>query len=106
MGLALPKQPAFLVKENLDELAELARSTGISVVGKSLQNRQAPDGRTLIGRGKVNEIARAVDELSADIVIFDPDRKEITMPWGSVGSLRLRGEASLWTADCLFHRNE
>ena len=71
MGLVLPKQPAFLVKENLDELAELARSTGISVVGKSLQNRQAPDGRTLIGRGKVNEIARAVDELSADIVIFD-----------------------------------
>ena len=71
MGLALPKQPAFLVKENLEELAELARSTGISVVGRSLQTRQAPDGRTLIGRGKVEEIARAANELNADIVIFD-----------------------------------
>ncbi len=71
MGLALPKQPAFIVKENLKELAELARSTGISVVGQNLQTRQAPDGRTLIGSGKVKEVARAADELGADIVIFD-----------------------------------
>ena len=71
MGLALPAQPPFVVKDNLDELAELARSTGIKVVGRTLQSRQAPDGRTLIGRGKVDEIARAADELGADVVIFD-----------------------------------
>ncbi|SVD67211.1 uncharacterized protein METZ01_LOCUS420065, partial [marine metagenome] len=28
MGLALPAQPGFVVNENLDELAELTRSTG------------------------------------------------------------------------------
>ena len=61
----------FVVEENLDELAELARSTGMAVVGRSLQYRRAPDGRTLIGRGKVEEIARAAEELGADVVIFD-----------------------------------
>ncbi len=71
MGLALPTQPDFVVKENLDELEELARSTGMAVVGRSLQYRRAPDGRTLIGRGKVEEIARAAEELGADVVIFD-----------------------------------
>jgi len=71
MGLALPGQPGFVVEENLDELAELARSTGMAVVGRSLQYRRVPDGRTLIGRGKVGEIARAAEELGADVVIFD-----------------------------------
>ena len=73
MGLTLPAQAGFVVEENLDELAELARSTGMEVVGRSLQNRQAPDARTLIGRGKVGEIARAADELRTDVVIFDDD---------------------------------
>lgn len=71
MGLALPKHPSFVVNENLDELAELARSTGMAVVGRSLQYRRSPDGRTLIGRGKVAEIARAAEALGADVVIFD-----------------------------------
>jgi len=73
MGLVLPAQPGYVVEENLDELAELARSTGMDVVGRSLQSRRAPDARTLIGRGKVEEIARAADELHADVVIFDDD---------------------------------
>ena len=73
MGMALPTQPGFVVEENLDELAELARSTGMKVVGRSLQNRRSPDARTLIGRGKAGEIARQADALGADVVIFDDD---------------------------------
>lgn len=73
MGLALPAQPSFMVEENLDELAELARSTGMEVVGRSLQSRRSPDSRTFIGRGKVEEVARAASELKADVVIFDDD---------------------------------
>ena len=71
MGLALPSQPELVVNENLDELAELARSAGTVVVGRNLQFRRAPDGRTLIGRGKVNEIAKTADELGANVVVFD-----------------------------------
>ena len=73
MGVTFPAQSGFVVEENLDELAELARSTGMEVVGRDLQNRRAPDARTLIGRGKAGEIARAADELNADVVIFDDD---------------------------------
>lgn len=73
MGLALPAQPGFVVEENLDELAELARSTGMDVVGRALQNRRTPDARTLIGRGKAGEISRAAEALGADVVIFDDD---------------------------------
>ncbi len=73
MGLMLPAQAGFVVEENLDELAELVRSTGMEVVGRSLQKRRAPDARTHIGRGKVGEIARSADELGADVVIFDDD---------------------------------
>ena len=71
MGLALPSQPELVVNENLDELAELARSAGTGVVGRNLQFRRAPDGRTRIGRGKVNEIAKTADELGANVVVFD-----------------------------------
>ena len=73
VGLALPTQPSFIVEENLNELAELARSTGMEVVGRSYQNRRAPDRRTLIGRGKVVEIGRTAVALGADVVIFDDD---------------------------------
>ena len=73
IGLALPTQPAAVVEENLDELAELARSTGMEVVGRCMQNRRAPDGRTLIGRGKVEAVACAASEADADVVIFDDD---------------------------------
>ena len=73
MGLALPGLPGFVVEENLDELAELARSTGLSVVGRALQNRRAPDAKTFIGRGKAEEVGRAAEELGADVVIFDDD---------------------------------
>jgi GTP-binding protein HflX len=73
MGLALPAQSGATVEENLDELAELARSTGLQVVGRAIQNRRAPDARTFIGRGKAAELARAVSELGADVVVFDDD---------------------------------
>ena len=73
MGLALPAQPSFVVEENLDELAELAQSTGMEVVGRSLQRRQVPDARTFIGRGKVSEIGGAAAELGAEVVVFDDD---------------------------------
>ncbi len=73
MGLALPGQPGYLVEEHLDELAELTRSAGVEVAGRMLQFRKAPDARTFIGRGKVEEVANAIAELAADLVIFDDD---------------------------------
>ena len=61
------------MEESLDELTELARSAGASVTDRVVQARTAPDAATLVGQGKVEELAAAVASDSADVVIFDHD---------------------------------
>ncbi len=60
-------------EHSLDELASLARTAGADVVGKLVQVRRSTDPATLIGTGKVHQVARQVRELGADLVIFDVD---------------------------------
>jgi GTP-binding protein HflX len=62
-------QLGYSAEESLDELAELARSAGAEVVEKVLQVRPAPEAATLIGSGKVREIAAAA--AGADLAVFD-----------------------------------
>jgi GTPase len=64
---------AFNAEESLDELDELATSAGAQVVERLLQSRVAPEAATLIGQGKVQELARAVKVDEADVVVFDRD---------------------------------
>jgi len=59
--------------ESLAELAVLASSAGAHVVDSVLQKRYAPDSATLIGAGKVEEIAQLVEAAHAEVVIFDHD---------------------------------
>jgi GTPase len=59
--------------ESLEELQALARSAGAEVCEKVLQARPAPDAATLIGSGKVEELAAMAQALPADVVIFDHD---------------------------------
>ena len=73
VGLILPGQPGWLVEEHLDELAELTSSAGVEVKGRAVQQRRARDARTLIGRGKAEEIRAAVATLGVDLVLFDDD---------------------------------
>ena len=44
--------------KSLEELRELAESAGAAVVDAVLQIREAPEAATLIGSGKVSELAR------------------------------------------------
>ena len=57
----------------MTELRELAASAGADVVGEFIQSREKPDPATLVGRGKLDEIARAAASAGADLVIFDHD---------------------------------
>ena len=59
--------------ESLEELAELAASAGAEIVDRMVQARPAPEAATLIGQGKVEELAAAVLSGPADVVIFDHD---------------------------------
>ncbi len=60
-------------EESLAELRELAASAGAEIVGEFLQHRDRPDPATLVGRGKLEEIAGAAASAGADLVIFDHD---------------------------------
>jgi GTP-binding protein HflX len=61
----------FNSEESLAELRELASSAGAVVVGEVLQRRDRPDPATLIGRGKVIEVAAAAKMAEANVLIFD-----------------------------------
>jgi GTP-binding protein HflX len=58
-------------EDPLAELGALAETAGAQVVGQLMQNRDAPNGRTYLGKGKVAELAAMVEELGARVVIFD-----------------------------------
>jgi GTP-binding protein HflX len=58
-------------QESLDELRELARSSGVVVLDSIVQRRQKLDPRSLVGRGKLDEIIIRSLQLGADVIIFD-----------------------------------
>ena len=57
--------------ESLEELKALCEASGAEVVGEITQNREAPDSRTVIGKGKIEELRNAILELDANLVVFD-----------------------------------
>jgi GTP-binding protein HflX len=60
-------------EESLDELAELARTAGAEVVGRTTQRMEHPNVATYIGSGKVEEVTEARAEVNANVVIFDDE---------------------------------
>ncbi len=68
-----PSIPEFSAEESLDELRSLAGSAGAEIAGQFLQRRDKPDAATLIGKGKLEEIAGAAASVSADLLLFDHD---------------------------------
>ncbi len=68
-----PSIPEFDAEESLAELRTLAGSAGAKVVGEILQRRDRPDPATLIGAGKLEEIAGAAASMDADLILFDHD---------------------------------
>jgi GTP-binding protein HflX len=65
--------PDFSSEESLDELRALAISAGAEIAGEFMQRRDRPDPATLIGKGKLEEIAGASASVSADVILFDHD---------------------------------
>jgi GTPase len=60
-------------EESLAEFRELLLSAGGQVAAELLQHRPRPDPATLIGSGKVEEIAGVAASTQADLVLFDHD---------------------------------
>ncbi|KAK7382997.1 hypothetical protein VNO78_28662 [Psophocarpus tetragonolobus] len=63
----------FGIEESLKELAHLADTAGLLVVGSTYQKLTSPNPRTYIGSGKVSEIKSAIHALGVETVIFDDE---------------------------------
>jgi GTP-binding protein HflX len=72
-GSKAPAIPQFSAQESLDELRSLAQSAGAEIAGEFLPHRDRLEPATLIGRGKLEEIAGAAASVSADLLLFDHD---------------------------------
>jgi GTP-binding protein HflX len=73
-GLAQTRGSTVLdAEESLAEFRELVASAGGLVVAEVMQRRSRPDPATLIGAGKVEEIAGVAASTEADLVLFDCD---------------------------------
>ena len=58
-------------EDSMAELRELALSAGVSVVDEIIQRRSAIDPRTVMGKGKLDELLIRAMQIGADAVIFD-----------------------------------
>ncbi|MBY3621428.1 GTPase HflX [Acinetobacter sp. CUI P1] len=58
---------------SLQELVQLAETAGVEVLDVLRQNKETPDSRWFIGKGKVEELRMAADALGANTAIFDQE---------------------------------
>jgi GTP-binding protein HflX len=73
IGINYPGQDYSEAEEYLDELSLLTVTAGAKPVGRFIQKLGMPDQRTFVGSGKIEEIARFVEEMGVDIAIFDDE---------------------------------
>jgi len=73
VALVLPDDSRVLTVEHLEELARLTETAGGTVAWKVIQERNAPDAATWIGKGKAEQVAALVEAHEANLVIFDDD---------------------------------
>lgn len=58
-------------ESSVRELEELAKTAGAEVLASIIQKRPAPEPATVLGEGKIDELKDLVQQLEADLVIFD-----------------------------------
>jgi len=75
VGVQLAKNAtgAWDVTDSLAELAELARTAGLAVVGTATQRLNVPRATHFIGKGKMQEIKALHGTVPYDVVIFDDE---------------------------------
>src|SRR6266436_5154111 len=58
-------------EDSMAELRELAQSAGVVVLDEMIQRRPSIDPRTVLGKGKLDEVLIRAMQLGADAIIFD-----------------------------------
>jgi GTPase len=73
IGLVHKDQTEPQVQEYLDELAFLAETAGAVAVKRFTQKLQHPDSRTFVGKGKLEEIRKYIEDKDIRVAIFDDE---------------------------------
>ena len=73
VAVKLPHSDGWPPEDSLKELALLVNTAGADVLDTMIQARTQPDPAIFIGEGKVEQVARRVSELKANLVVFDDD---------------------------------
>ncbi len=71
VGVKIGQISEFAFRESLEELASLVVSAGAEVVATVTQSLKRVNSTSMVGKGKVEEIADCIEEYDANIVVFD-----------------------------------
>lgn len=73
IGIVTPQQDETMLNDFLDELEFLALTAGAITKKRFFQKLDRPDKRSYIGKGKLEEVKKYVEEHQIDLVIFDDE---------------------------------
>jgi GTP-binding protein HflX len=60
-------------EDELAELRELARTALVEPIGEVVQHRPRPEGRTYLGKGKLEELKRSYKDSGAEVLLVDDE---------------------------------
>jgi GTP-binding protein HflX len=73
IGINCPGQDERETGDYIEELSFLTETAGVKPVKRFIQKLGMPDPRTFVGSGKIEEIARFVENNQVDLAIFDDE---------------------------------
>ena len=79
VGVLTPDITQADLDDALDELEQLADTAGATVTDRVTQALPQLHAATFIGKGKVDEVKRLVDQRNTDVVIFDDDLSPVQL---------------------------
>ena len=71
--VAAVARPSQRIEADLAELAELLHTAQCEPVGELIQRRDQPELKTYLGSGKVDELAAALEESGAEVLVIDDE---------------------------------
>lgn len=71
ISVHLKEMDILEAEDSLKELGSLADTLGYEIVGQTMQTRSAPDNKTYVGSGKLQEIKDEIEKQETTIVFFD-----------------------------------
>ena len=61
------------ISYSMEELKGLCEAASVESIGMMIQNMERPNSATLVGSGKVEEIRELVQNMDADLVVFNDE---------------------------------